>query len=367
MKIKYVDLAKSNSEYLEDYQKILKRICSKGEFADPDGYEVKTFEKNFSKFIHSKYCVAVNSGSSALYLALKSLKLKKDDEIITVAHSYVATVNSILLNNLKPIFCDIKDDLTIDEKDLKRKISNRTKAIIIVHIQGTPVNLNKVISVVKKYNIKIIEDCAQSIGSKYKNKHVGTFGEIGCYSFHPLKNLSALGDAGMITTKSKKTYNWLLKARINGHPNRDECDFPSHNMRISNLQAGFLDFKLKYLNQKVINKRRKIAKYFYKNLKNFVFIPPETKNSLSTYHTYIIQTNKRNKLRDYLKSKNIDTKIHYPKPIHLMNYYRKNFKVKLKNTEKIAKRILSLPINENLKNKEIEYIVFHVKNFFLKL
>ncbi len=218
--------------------------------------------------------------------------------------------------------------------------------------------------IIKKNKLKIIEDCAQAIGSKFKNKHVGNFGDIGCFSFHPLKNLSALGDGGMIVTKNKKTFDWLRKARINGHPHRDECDFPSHNMRLSNLQAGILNLKLKTLNRNVIKKRRLIAKIYYENLKNLVYIEPEFKYYKNSYHTFIIQTKKRDKLRSYLKSKNIDTKIHYPKPIHKMNYYKKNFKVKLINTEAISRRILSLPISEKLTLREINYIIFNIKKFF---
>jgi UDP-2-acetamido-2-deoxy-ribo-hexuluronate aminotransferase len=364
MKINYVNLSESNATNLNKYYKILNDICRKGEFADPEGKTIKEFEKNFRKYTGSKYAVSVNSGSSALYLALKALNLKKNDEVLTVAHSYVATVNSILLNDLKPVFCDIKNNLTIDEEDVKKKISKKTKAIILVHIQGTPVNFEKLMPIIKENNLKIIEDCAQAIGSTFKNKHVGNFGDIGCFSFHPLKNLSALGDGGMIVTKNKKIFEWLRKARINGHPHRDECDFPSHNMRLSNLQAGFLNLKLKNLNSNVIKKRRSLAKIYFKSLKDLVYIEPESKDSRNSYHTYIIQTKKRDKLSSYLKSKNIETKIHYPKPIHKMNYYKKKFGAKLINTEAISKKILSLPINEKLSLKEINYIISNIKKFF---
>jgi dTDP-4-amino-4,6-dideoxygalactose transaminase len=364
MKIKYVDLVKSNLKFKKNYFKILDDICNRGELADPNGQEVLKFEKKFKKYIGSNYVVSVNNGTSALYLALKSLNLNYNDQVITVSHSYVATVNAILLNNLKPLFCDIKDDLTIDEEDLKKKITKNTKAIILVHIQGTPVNFDKIMPIIKKYKLRVIEDCAQAIGSKFRGKHVGNFGDIGCFSFHPLKNLAALGDAGMIVTKHKKIYDWLKKARINGHPNRDECDFPSHNMRMSNLQAGFLNFKLMHLENFILGKRRKLAKIYYEKLKNIVFISPEHDKAKNSFHTFIIQTNKRDELQKYLSSKKIETRIHYPKPIHLMNYYKKKFHIKLANTEKISKRILSLPIHENLNEKNIKFIISKIKEFF---
>ena len=364
MKIDYIKLNKRDYSFQFSLRKVLKQNLKTGEYIN--GRNVATFEKKFSKFIGTRYAVGVSSGHAALYLVLKYLNLKKTDEVITVSHSYLASVSSIVLSNIKPVLCDIGDDLVIDETKIAKLINKNTKAIMLVHLGGMPCNLNYILKLCRKYNLRLIEDCSQAAGSTYNKKKVGSFGNFGCFSLHPLKNLGALGDAGIITTDSKKAYFWLIKARNHGHSSRDECDFWSHNMRLDNLQAGFLLEKLKKLS-KIIIKRRKIAHLYNYHLKNLVTIPNQKRIKDNTYHTYIIQTNKRNKLKKFLKKKGIETAIHYPKPIHKLKAFKNKLrKFNLPATEFAAKRILSLPIGEYLKRKEVLFIIKNIKFFFEK-
>lgn len=367
IKVPFVDLGKQNSIIKKKLLNSFRNVLDSGEYIL--GSELKKFEQNFSKYIGSKFCVGVGSGTDALYLALKSINLDKKDEVITVSQSYLASASAIKLAGAKIKFVDIKTDLNIDTKLLKKEINKNTKAIIAVHLTGRPVNILEIKKIIKKlklnHKIFIIEDCSQAVGSTLFNKKVGSLGDFGCFSFHPLKNLGAVGDGGAIVLNDQKKYHWLLKARNHGHPNRDECDFFSHNMRLDNLQASFLEIKLKNL-EKTILVRRKYAKYYENNLTNKVIKIKEDINSRNTYHTYIIICKKRNKLKNFLLKKGIDTKIHYPKPIHKMKVLSKQKFNNLKNTEKLSKLILSLPIAEYLTFDQIKYVTKSINSFYEK-
>ena len=332
------------------------------------GKEIIELEKKVAMLSKTKYAVCVSSGTSALYLSLKALGIKKGDHVITVAMTYLTTVSSIVLAGATPVIVDVDKTMNMCVEDLKKKITNKTKAIIVVHLTGNPSNIDKIKKIADTKRIKLIEDCAQSIGSKFKDKPVGSFGDTGCFSFHPLKNLGTLGDGGMIVTNSKKLFNYLIIARNNGHPNRDECDFWSFNMRMDTIHASFLITKIKYLNE-WIKKRRKNANIYHKKLKKLPLILPEVNRyEFHTYHLFVIRTKYRNELMDFLKRRGIETKIHYPIPINKMRSFKQSkFHVKnLINTNNFAKEILSIPINQYLKEKEINFIVKTIKDFFHK-
>lgn len=360
-KVSYVDLSKQNSVYINDFKKIFTKFIKSGNYILGD--YVKDFEENFSNYIGVNYSIGVGSGTDALYLSLKALGISKNDEVITVANSYLSSASSILLAGAKPIFVDISDDLNINPDLIKKKISKRTKAIILVHLTGNPADIKPIKKISSKYKIPIIEDAAQAVGASINNKKVGSFGIMACFSFHPLKNLNAFGDAGIITTNNKKLANFLIKARNHGHPYRDNCDFWSHNMRIDAIQAAFLQFKLKNI-EKINNQRINNASFYNKYLTDKIQKPIIKKNIKQVFHTYIIKTNKRDDLLKYLSKKGIDTKIHYPIPIHKMTAY-KRFKYKnLIKTEMMSKKILSLPISEYLTINQKKYVVDCVNSFF---
>ena len=367
MKIPYVNLSK---QYLKEKQKLLSiidKVLKSGQYVGGD--EVERFEKNIASLIKTKYCIALNSGTDALTLGLHSLGVRKNDEVITTSNSFVASTAVIVHLGAKPIFVDVKKDQTINPTLIEKSITKKTKAIMVVHLTGRICDMDKIIPIAKKYNIPIIEDAAQAIGSRYRNKYAGTFGKIGCFSAHPLKNLNALGDSGYLTTNSTKIAKLIKDVRNHGMTNRNRIKNFGYVSRMDNLQAAVLNFRLRNLNY-IIKKRRNNALIYSKNLnKKYVFIPPETKKEFNTYHTFVVQVSKRDKLKQHLKSKGIETSIHYPIPIHLQPALKK-FKYRYSNlnqTEKQSKKIITLPINQFLKKSEIQKICFEVNSFYENL
>lgn len=366
MKIDYVNL--STQYKLERFKliQLIDKTLMSG--LHVGGNEILKFEKKIAKLCNTKYAVAVNSGTDALTLALHLAGVRKGDEVITVPNSFIATTAVIIHLGAKPVFVDVKDDQNINENLIEQKITNKTKAIMPVHLGGRMCNMKKILSISKKYKIPIIEDCAQSILSKYDKKLSGSWGEVGCFSTHPLKNLNAAGDGGFLVTNKKSIY-LASKSLINhGMENRDKVSNFGYVSRMDNLQATILNFRIKAL-KKTIKLRRANFKIYLKNLNNKrVFFPKEKIDEFNTYHTFVIQVDKRDKLKKFMKRKGINTSIHYPIPIHFQKAYRKIYSKKenYTNTENQAKRILTLPINQFLKKKEILYICKTINNFYKK-
>lgn len=366
MKVPYIDLG---IQHQKDKTEILAEISSlldSGMFVL--GEHVEAFEKKFAELSDCKYAVGVANGTDSLILSLKALGIGKGDEVITAPNSFLASASSIALVGATPVFADVCDDFNIDPKEIERKISKRTKAIIPVHLTGRPAKMDEIISIAKSHDLAIIEDAAQAVGAKFNNKSVGAFGDFGSFSLHPLKNLSAVGDAGIITTNSEEHYQWLLKARTHGMKNRDECEFWSINSRLDALQAAILNVKIKRLPEWTA-RRRQIAKMYSDNLADLVQVPIETEKEFSVYHTFIIQTDRRDELQNFLKENGIDSKVHYPIAIHQqgaahsLGYKYNDFPV----TERQIKRILSLPIYPDLSDDSVEYVINKIKRFFQTL
>jgi len=364
MKIPYVDLSR---QYKQERKKIIKAIDEvllQGNYVGGD--QVDLFEKRIAKFCNTKYCVALNSGTDALVLALHALGVRRGDEVITPPNSFVASTAVIVHLGAKPVFVDVKPDQSIDSDEIEKKITKKTKVIMPVHLTGRMCEMDKILKIAKKHNLKIVEDAAQSIGSMYKGKKSGSYGDIGCFSAHPLKNLNAIGDSGYLTTNSKKIYDYIKILRSHGMANRNVVKNFGYVSRMDNLQAAVLNYRLNNLNN-IISKRRKNAKLYFKYLnKKNILLPNESVNEFNTYHTFVIQVSKRDKLKEYLLKNGINTSIHYPIPIHLqpaakrLGYKKGDFK----NTEHQAKSILTLPINQFLKEKEIILISKKINNFF---
>ena len=367
MQIPFVDLKRQFNFERKKLLKIIDNTLSKGDWVG--GSEVGKFERKISSKCKIKYCVALNSGTDALTLALHLLGVRKGDEVITPPNSFIASTATIVHLGARPVFVDVKDDQNIDENKIEEKITKKTKVIMPVHLTGRMCNMEKIIQIAKKYKLKVIEDSAQSIMSKFKNKFSGSWGNIGCFSAHPLKNLNAIGDSGYLTTNSKYVYSKIKNLRSHGmEQNRDNIDNFGYVSRMDNLQAAILNFRLKNLNH-VINIRRNNFKLYKKYLdRKVIYFPEEKKNEFNTYHTFVVQVNHRDKLKSYLSSKGVSTAIHYPIPIHLqkagkfLGYKKKDFP----NCEKQANKILTLPVNQYLTKKEIIYISNLVNNFYKK-
>lgn len=365
MKIPYVNLRHQYGLERKNLLKIIDKTLSKGDWVGGD--EVARFENRISKLCKQKYCVALNSGTDALTLSLHLLGVKRGDEVITPPNSFIASTATIIHLGAKPVFVDVKDDQNIDENKIEEKITKKTKVIMPVHLTGRMCNMDKIVKIAKKYKLKVVEDSAQSIMSKFGNKFSGTWGDVGCFSAHPLKNLNAMGDSGYLTTNNKYLYSKIKNLRSHGmEQNRDNVNNFGHVSRMDNIQAAILNFRLKNL-KNVINRRRNNFKLYKKYLdRNFVFFPEEKKDEFNTYHTFVIQVNHRDKLKSYLASKGVGTAIHYPVPIHLqkaskfLGYKKKDFPI----CETQASKILTLPINQYLTNKEIVYISNLVNNFY---
>ena len=365
MKIPYVNIQKQYKTEKKSLLNIIDKTLGSGSWVG--GTEIEKFENNISKICKTKYCVSLNSGTDALTMALHLLGVKKGDEVITPPNSFIASTAVIVHLGAKPVFVDVKKDQNINEAKIEEKITKKTKAIMPVHLGGRMCTMDKIMSISKKYKIPVVEDCAQSIMSKYKGRMSGAWGDIGCFSAHPLKNLNAIGDAGYLTTNNKTIYNKIKSLRTHGmDDNRDNVKSFGYVSRMDNLQAGVLNFRLKKLKQ-VTKIRKKNADLYLKNLNlDQVYFPMEKKEEFNTYHTFVIQVKKRDKLQKYLKKNGVDTAIHYPIPIHLQNASKfLGFKKgSFPETEKQSKQILTLPINQYLKKSEILYICKLINNFY---
>ena len=364
MKIPYIDLRAQHRFIKDGIIKEVEKTILSGQFIL--GASVKQFEEKFAELCHTKYAVGVANGTDALILSMKELGVGKGDEVITAPNSFLATASSIVLSGAKPVFVDVRDDFNIDPDKIERAITSKTKVIIPVHLTGRPADMNSILNIANRYGLYVIEDAAQAVSAEYEKHRVGSFGVTGCFSFHPLKNLNACGDGGAITTNDKKLYEKLIKLRNHGLKNRDECEFWGYNSRLDAIQAAILNVKLKYL-ERWVNKRRKIASTYQEKLKHFVDVPIDKSFEKAVYHTFIIQSDDRDELKDYLAKRGIETKIHYPIPIHLQNaaltvgYKKGDFP----GVERQCRRILSIPIYPELSEKQTRYIINSIEEFYV--
>ena len=360
MNIPYIDISSQNLIIKKKLLHAANQVIEHGQFIN--GPEVAMLEDQLSKYLGTKYVIGVANGTAALYLSLRGLGIGKGSEVITVANSYLATVSSISLTGAKPILIDVDTSMNMDPNLLEKAITSKTKAILPVHLTGKPAKIKEICEIAKKYNIPVIEDAAQAIGAEYYGKKIGSFGKTACFSLHPLKNLSALGDGGFISTNDEELAYWLKRARNHGHPNRDECDFWSFNMRLDTIQASFVLEKLKFLEEQT-NKRRSNANFYRENLlTSDLILPVEEEYERCVNHLFVIRIKNREELKKYLQCNGIETKVHYPTPIHkLKAAYDLEFD--LPKTEEYAKTILSLPIHPGLSKENLEKIVTTINEF----
>jgi len=364
--IKYIDLSSHWKKESSKLIPIINRVLLDGNWVG--GEEILKFEKNIAKFCNKRFAVALNSGTDALTFGLSLLGVRKNDEVITIPNSFIASTSSIVHLGAKPVFVDVLNDQNINPNLIEKAITKKTKAIMPVHLTGRISDMDSILSISKKYNIPIIEDAAQSIGSLYKNRPSGSFGKVGCFSAHPLKNLNAIGDSGYLVTDDSKIYHTIKDLSNHGMTNRNKIKNFGYVSRMDNIQAAVLNYRLKSLKKK-IEQRRKNAQFYLENLdKNFVFVPEEKSYEYNTYHTFVIQVDQRDKLKKYLKKNKINTGIHYPIPIHLQpasrrfNYKKGDFPV----AESQSKRILTLPIHNSLSLNDLTKIVEKIDQFFKK-
>ena len=356
MKIPFLDL---KSQYLSIKKEIDREVLHTLKSTNYSlGPKVRLFEENFSKFCNSKFTIGLNSGTSALHLALDALNIGTGDEVIVPAMTFVATPMSVTYTGAKPVFVDtFYPSGLINYNEIEKKITSRTKAIIPVHLYGQCANLKEIKKIAKKHKLKIIEDASQAHGSSHLNLNIGHLSDIATFSFYPGKNLGAYGESGCAVTNNKKLYDKIIKLRNWGQSKKHFHDEISYNYRMDGIQGAILNVKLKKMNE-WIKKRRKVAELYNKFLDKRLLKSTEEVGNYHVYHIYSIFLKNRNRLQEYLSTKDINTSNHYPVPCHLQKPYRKfgYKKNDFPQSELIANRQVSLPIYPEINIKMIKYV-----------
>lgn len=362
MHVRFMNLSMPSKKERKPYLKLFNESLKSGMFIM--GKEVEEFETKVSTYCESKYAIGVSSGTDALILALKAYNIGLNDEVIIPDMSFIATANAVSQVGAKAIFCDINDDFNINHKKIEELITKNTKAIIPVHYAGKIANMAKINAIASKYNLVVIEDASQAFGSKRYGKYAGSLGDIACFSLNPMKPLGALGEAGLVTTNSKKIAQKIKALRYNGLDEKKSCIYKSLNAKIDTIQAKFLSYRLDKLKD-VIKKRKKNVKFYNKHLKNFVRTPIIERNTKDSFFTYtiLVERKKRDDLYKYLINNSIEVKINHTS-MHLEPAYKEENNINLENSIKISKMKLSLPCHEKLTKKELKFIVKTIKEFF---
>jgi dTDP-4-amino-4,6-dideoxygalactose transaminase len=365
MEVIFLDLTKNIEPIKNEITNAIHEVIENTSFIM--GENVRNFENNFTIYNNTKYCLGVGNGTDAIEIAVKSLDLPKNSEIITQANTFVATCLGVLNNNHKLRLVDcFEDNFMMDYTKIEEKINSKTKAIIVVHLYGHSANMDEIMKISKKHNLYVIEDCAQAHGCLYNNQKVGTFGDMGCFSFYPGKNLGAFGDAGGVITNNENLYNKMKLIRNIGSNKKYHHEILGRNSRMDTIQAAVLDVKLKYLEDNN-SKRRKVANKYIELLRNIKGIElPKIENYCSpVYHLFVIKTDKRDELQKYLKENGIETIIHYPIAISELECMKEHIiDTQLDISIKNAERILSLPMYPELEEKGIEYVCSNIRDFF---
>jgi len=353
--------------YKNDFDRAILQVLDSGIYIQ--GNEVRAFEEEFSRYVGVRYGISTGNGTEALYLALAASNIGLGDEVITVSHTAVATVAAIKMVRSVPVLIDIKPDLfTMDPAQIESAITPRTKAIIPVHLYGQPVEMDPILEIAKKYNLKVIEDCAQAHGARYRGTSVGAFGDFGCFSFYPTKNLGAFGDGGMVVTNNPQLAERLRLLKEYGWKTRYVSESFGINSRLDEIQAAILRLKLRNLD-KDNQLRQKIAQRYIQQIKSPLIIHPyDAKDSESVFHLFVIRTRYRDALQKYLLESEVQTLVHYPVPVHLQPAYDKKCVIPnpLLNTERISSEILSLPIYPELSSDDVNHITDLVEKFCVK-
>jgi dTDP-4-amino-4,6-dideoxygalactose transaminase len=360
--IEYENLGKLNAPFFSDFEKSFHQSLSSGWYVL--GKNVENFENEFASYCGSKYCLGVASGLDALILALKAFDFNEGDEIIVPSNTYIATILSIMHSNLKPVL--VEPDIhtyNIDPLKIEEKITGKTKAILVVHLYGKVCEMDKIKAICKKHDLKLIEDCAQAHGAKFKDQQAGTFGDFGCFSYYPTKNLGAIGDAGSITTDNIDLKEKIKKLRNYGSSVKYVNELIGYNSRLDEIQAGFLSIKLKKLDEINAHKRR-LATIYLETLKNDFIKPVVNKDYFDVYHIFNIRHPKRDALKDYLLKNDIKTEVHYPITPHKQQAMKGVFgNETYPISEEIHQTTLSLPISYFHTENEIRKVIDVMNKF----
>jgi dTDP-4-amino-4,6-dideoxygalactose transaminase len=359
--IEYENLKKLNEPFEDEYKSVFSSILESGWYVL--GENVKKFEIEYARFCNTDRCVGLASGLDALILALKCFNFPKGSEVIVPSNTYIATILAIIHNDLKPVL--VEPDIAtynIDPKKIEEKITKNTKAILVVHLYGKCCQMDEILSLSKIYDLRVIEDCAQSHGAKFGDQISGSFGEIGAHSFYPTKNLGAIGDAGAITTNLEWVDERVRSLRNYGSKIKYVNELIGYNSRLDELQAGLLSVKLKRIDEITLHKRN-LANIYFKNLKSDYILPQVDPNYYDVFHIFAIRHENRNELKKYLLDNNIKTEIHYPIPPHKQEAMKGIISGKYPIAETIHETILSIPISYYHSVDDINIVVDCLNSF----
>jgi dTDP-4-amino-4,6-dideoxygalactose transaminase len=362
MKVPFVDLRSMHVKIKDELQEVFDRVLDNSSFVL--GPEVQRFEQEFAAYVGTNHCVALNTGTAALHLALAALNIDSGDEVITVPHTFIATAEAISAVGALPVFVDIDPvSFTMDPTLLESAITSRTRAIIPVDLYGQVADMDPIQEIADRHGIPVIEDACQAHGAEYKGRKAGSFGVAGCFSFYPGKNLGACGEGGAVTTNDEELAYKIRLWRDHGSSKRYEHIFPGLNMRMEGLQGGILSVKLKYLDRWNDQRRQAAAEYDAAFAWTDLEVPTEMPHNRHVYHLYVVQSKKRDQLREQLAEAGIESGLHYPTPLHLQEAYRflgyeqGDFPV----TESVKDRILSLPMYPGIQSEAIARVVSEMK------
>jgi dTDP-4-amino-4,6-dideoxygalactose transaminase len=357
----YENLAEVNRKFFEQYKKSFEDTLNSGWYVL--GRNVENFESDFASYLGAGFCAGVASGLDALLLSLKAFEFEPGSEVITASNTYIATIISIMQAGLKPVLAepDIQT-YNIDPERIEEIITPKTRAVMVVHLYGKPCNMDPIVKLCKKHNLKLIEDCAQAHGAKYRGKMVGTFGDFGAWSFYPTKNLGALGDSGAVTTNNFELADKIKMFRNYGSKVKYYNEVIGYNSRLDEVQAGFLSVKLKSLDLINTHKRR-LAAIYQDNLKPDFIKPVVDNDFFDVYHIYNIRHPERDKVKEYLLKNDIKTDIHYPVPPNKQKAMEGIFRGEYPVSEEIHRTTLSLPVSFGHTEDDI-YKVVEVLNKF---
>jgi len=329
------------------------------------GPEVVAFEREFADFCGVQRSVSVATGTCALHLVLRDLGLRPGDEVITVPNSFIATAATIALTGARPVFVDIGADLNMDPARLAAAITPHTKAIVPVHLTGRPARMREILSIAERHHLFVLEDAAQAVGAKLDGQRVGSWGHAAGFSLHPLKNLYAIGDGGIVTSRDAAVLDRLLLSRNHGLRTRNECEFWSFNSRLDEVQAAMLRVQLCYLERRT-EERRRLAFRYNQLLRPYVTVPDEGDGEYCVYQTYVVKAERRDELQHFLVTNGVEALVHYPTPIHLqpaaksLGYHTADFPVTLQ----AAAHILSLPLYPGLTAAQQDRVVELITEFY---
>ncbi len=357
MKIDLAVLGRQFELYQEEYEEAALRVLRSGWYIL--GREGEAFEEEFAHYVGRKYCIGVNSGLDALTLSVRAMGISAGDEVLVPVNTYIASVLAITENRATPIFIEPDEYYTVDAEKIEAAITSCTKAIMVVHLYGQASKMDTIMEIAERHHLKILEDCAQSHGAKLNDTMTGAFGDAGCFSFYPTKNLGSFGDAGAVVTDDEELADRLRKLRNYGSKRKYHNEIEGVNSRLDEIQAALLRVKLKHLDE-LIQEREQIARQYLSGIKNSALVLPKIREGANhVWHQFVIRTKNRDAFQKYLEEHGIRTVIHYPIPPHLaecygcLGYQRGDFPI----TEQVADEVLSLPMFNGMKDEEAKYVI----------